>query len=49
MREAVITSAVRTPIGKAPKGALKTTRPDELAAIAINEALRLSPGLAATR
>jgi len=45
MREAVITSAVRTPIGKAPKGTLKTTRPDELAAIAINEALRRSPGI----
>ena len=48
MREAVITSAVRTPIGKAPKGTLKTTRPDELAAIAINEALRLSPGIEPT-
>ena len=40
MREAVIASAVRTPIGKAPKGTLRTTRPDELAAVAIGEALR---------
>ena len=40
MREAVIASAVRTPVGKAPKGTLRTTRPDELAAIVIKEALR---------
>ena len=40
MREAVIASAVRTPVGKAPKGTLRTTRPDELAAVAIGEALR---------
>ena len=39
MREAVIASAVRTPVGKAPKGTLRTTRPDELAAIVIKEAL----------
>ena len=29
MPEAVIVSAVRTPIGRAPKGALSTTRPDD--------------------
>ena len=40
MREAVIASAVRTPVGKAPKGSLRTTRPDELAATAIKEVLR---------
>jgi acetyl-CoA acyltransferase len=39
MAEAVIVSAVRTPVGRAPKGALSTTRPDDLAAIAINGAL----------
>ena len=39
MREAVIASAVRTPAGKAPKGALRNTRPDELAAAAIRAAL----------
>ena len=45
MREAVIASAVRTPVGKAFKGALRTTRPDDLAAIAIQEAIRRVPGL----
>src|SRR6476646_9544646 len=39
MAEAVSVSAVRTPVGKAPNGALRHTRPDELAAIAIKEAL----------
>src|SRR3954466_11560730 len=40
MADAFIVSAVRTPVGKAPNGALRHTRPDELAAIAIKEALR---------
>src|SRR4051794_6644709 len=39
MADAFIVSAVRTPVGKAPNGALRHTRPDELAAIAIKEAL----------
>ena len=39
MREAVIVSSVRTAVGKAPKGTLRTTRPDDLAAVAIKEAL----------
>ena len=39
MRDVVIASAVRTAIGKAPLGALRTTRPDDLAAFAINGAL----------
>ena len=39
MPEAVIVSAVRTPVGRAPKGALSTTRPDDLAATALNAAL----------
>ncbi|MGA2217060.1 MAG: acetyl-CoA C-acyltransferase [Terracidiphilus sp.] len=39
MPEAVLVSAVRTPVGRAPKGALSTTRPDDLAAIALNGAL----------
>ena len=43
MAEAVIVSAVRTPVGRAPKGALATTRPDDLAAIAINAALERVP------
>ncbi|MGB2717306.1 MAG: thiolase family protein [Vicinamibacterales bacterium] len=45
MREAVIVSAVRTPVGKAPNGILRTTRPDDLAAIVIREALARAPGL----
>ena len=45
MPEAVIVSAVRTPVGRAPKGALSTTRPDDLAAIALNGALERVSGL----
>ena len=45
MRDAVIASAVRTPAGKAPKGTLRNTRPDEMAAITIKEALRRAPGI----
>jgi len=45
MNEAVIVSAVRTPVGKAPNGSLRTTRPDEMAAVAIKEAIRRAPGL----
>ena len=40
MADAFIVSAVRTPAGKAPNGALRHTRPDELAAVTIKEALR---------
>src|SRR5215470_13088902 len=45
MREAVIVSSVRTAVGKAPKGALRTTRPDDLAATAIREAVARAEGL----
>jgi acetyl-CoA acyltransferase len=45
MNEAVIVSAVRTPVGKAPRGTLRTTRPDDLAAIAITGALARIPQL----
>jgi len=45
MREAVIVSAVRTPVGKAPAGMLRTTRPDEMAAAVLAEALRRAPGV----
>src|SRR6266480_2139954 len=44
MQDAVIVSAVRTPVGKAPNGTLRGTRPDELAATVIAEALRRAPG-----
>jgi len=40
MKEAVIVSAVRTAVGKAPKGTLKNTRPDDLGAAAIAEAVK---------
>src|SRR3954466_3557409 len=45
MRDAVIVSAVRTAIGKAPKGTLRTTRPDEMGATVIKEALARVSGL----
>jgi acetyl-CoA acyltransferase len=45
MRDAVIVSAVRTAVGKAPKGALAFTRPDDLAAIALKGALERVPAL----
>ena len=45
MNEAVIVSAVRTPVGKAPNGALRTTRPDEMGAVVIKELLRRVPAV----
>src|SRR6202034_4218962 len=45
MPEAVLVAAVRTPVGRAPKGALSTTRPDDLAATAINGVLARVPAL----
>jgi acetyl-CoA acyltransferase len=48
MPEAVIVSAVRTPVGRAYKGSLRATRPDDLAALVIGEAIARVPGLAAS-
>jgi len=45
MREAVVVSAVRTAVGKAPRGILKDTRPDDVAATVIKEAVSRVPGL----
>lgn len=45
MKEAVIVSAVRTAVGKAPKGTLKNTRPDDLGAAAIKGAVERVEGL----
>ena len=45
MRDAVIVSAVRTAVGKAPKGTLRATRPDDLGAAAIRGALERVPNL----
>jgi acetyl-CoA acyltransferase len=45
MTDAVIVSAVRTPVGKAPNGTLRATRPDDLGGIVIAEAIRRATGL----
>jgi acetyl-CoA acyltransferase len=45
MKDAVIVSAVRTAVGKAPRGTLKNTRPDEMGAAVIREALARVPAL----
>ncbi|MDX6269760.1 MAG: acetyl-CoA acyltransferase [Acidobacteriota bacterium] len=45
MRDAVIVSAVRTAVGKAPKGTLRDTRPDEMGAAVIEEALKRAAGV----
>jgi acetyl-CoA acyltransferase len=45
MKDAVIVSAVRTAVGKAPKGTLRDTRPDDMGAAAIKEAMARVPGL----
>src|SRR6202158_3225484 len=48
MQEAVIVSAVRTAVGKAPKGTLRDTRPNEMGAAVIKEAMARVPGLEAS-
>jgi acetyl-CoA acyltransferase len=45
MNEAVLVSAVRTAVGRAPRGTLRATRPDDMGAVVIAEALRRAPGL----
>ncbi len=45
MRDAVIVSAVRTAVGKAPRGALRETPPEDLAMVAVREAVARVPGL----
>ena len=45
MQDAVIVSATRTAVGKAPAGTLRTVRPDDMAAAVINESLRRAPGV----
>jgi len=45
MKEAVIVSAVRTPVGKAKRGGLSTVRPDEMAATVIHALLQRTPNL----
>ncbi len=45
MKEAVIVSAVRTAVGRAPRGSLRNTRPDDMAGAVVKEALNRAPGL----
>ncbi len=45
MRDAVIVSAVRTAVGKAPEGTLRNTRPDEMGAAVIEESIKRAEGL----
>src|SRR5438093_1536801 len=45
MREAVVVTALRTAVGKAPRGTLKDTRPDDMAAAVIKAAIERTPGL----
>ena len=46
MKEAVIVSATRTAVGRAKRGTLVNTRPDDMAAVVISEVLRRAEGLA---
>ena len=46
MHEAVIVSGARTAVGRAPRGALRASRPDDMAAASIGEAVRRAEGLA---
>jgi acetyl-CoA acyltransferase len=45
MKEAVIVSGARTAVGRAPRGTLRATYPDDMAGAAIKEALRRAPGV----
>src|SRR6266545_1203406 len=45
MKEAVIVAGARTAVGRAPKGTLRATRPDDMAAAAITEAVKRAGGL----
>jgi acetyl-CoA acyltransferase len=45
MRQAVIVTAVRTPVGKANRGSLRHVRPEDLGGLVVSEAVRRTPGL----
>src|SRR5262245_13149203 len=45
VKEAVIVAAVRTAVGKAPRGTLRTTRPDDMAAAVLTEVVRRADAL----
>ena len=48
MKEAVIVSIARTAVGKAPRGTLRNTRPDDMGAAVIQEVIKRVPGLEAS-
>ena len=45
IQDAYIVSAVRTPVGKAPRGVFRNTRPDDLLAHVIRAAIAKAPGI----
>src|SRR5450759_5857509 len=45
MNEAVIVAGLRTAVGKAPRGTLRTTRPDDMAAEVISALLKSTPAV----
>src|SRR5690349_17840608 len=45
IQDAYIVSAVRTPVGKAPRGVFRNTRPDDLLAHVLREAIKRAPGI----
>ena len=49
IQDAYIVSAVRTPVGKAPRGVFRNTRPDDLLALVLREAIRRAPGIDTSR
>jgi len=49
IQDAYIVSAVRTPVGKAPRGVFRNTRPDDLLAHVLREAVKLAPGIDLSR
>jgi acetyl-CoA acyltransferase len=49
IQDAYIVSTVRTPVGKAPRGVFRNTRPDDLLAHVLREAIRRAPGVDTSR
>jgi acetyl-CoA acyltransferase len=49
VQDAYIVAATRTPVGKAPKGAFRNTRPDELLAHALRSVVAQAPGIDTSR
>src|SRR5215475_9512023 len=49
IQDAYIVSAVRTPVGKAPRGVFRNTRPDDMLALVLREAIKRAPGIDTSR